>query len=170
MNKGKVVLIKMKEDEFPTKMSKNIMVTYWISKIWLACQIRGSKEDQPLRCNVFIDEVFQAPTSLKTLEYVLPQTRKFGLKFIFSTQYTEQLEDIFDTLVASGASFMLLTGSTEKDFNYFKSKFDKFEYEDLKDMEEFSAMCLIKYSKGYASFISKLPYDKDLDNKIQSIA
>ena len=53
---------------------------------------------------------------------------------------------------------MLLTGCTESDFKYFKGKLDNFEYEDLRDMEQYNALCLIKYSKGYASFISKLPY------------
>ena len=163
MNKGKIVLIKMKEDEFPTKMHKNIMVTYWISKVWLACQLRGSIQDKPLRTNIVIDEVFQAPTSMNMLNYILPQSRKFGCKFIFSSQETKQIDTIFDILEASGSSFMLLTGSTEKDFNYFKSKFTNFEYEDLRDMEQFSAMCLVKYSKGYSNFIVKLPYNKKLD-------
>jgi hypothetical protein len=52
---------------------------------------------------------------------------------------------------------MLLTGCTENDFKYFKNKLANFEYEDLRDMEQYSAMCLIKYSKGYSSFITKLP-------------
>lgn len=164
MNQGKVVLIKMKEDEFPTKMAKNILITYWVSKIWLACQIRGSKQDKPLRCNVLVDEVFQAPTSMNMLEYILPQSRKFGLKFVLTTQYMNQLDTIFNTLVASGSSFMLLKGSTEKDFNYFKNILSEFEYEDLRDMEQFSSLNIINYSKGYASFITKLPYDKKIDN------
>lgn len=163
MNQGKVVLIKMKEDEFPTKMAKNILITYWVSKIWLACQIRGSKQDKPLRCNVLIDEVFQAPTCMTMLEYILPQSRKFGLKFVLTTQYLNQLDTIFSSLVASGASFMLLKGSTEKDFNYFKNILSEFEYEDLRDMEQFSSLNIINYSKGYANFITKLPYDKRLD-------
>ena len=163
MNKGKVVLIKMRESDFPTKMQKNIMVTYWISKIWLSCQLRGSIQSQPLRTNVIIDEVFQAPTSMTILDYILPQSRKFGLKFIFSSQYTKQLDKLFNSLEASGSSFMLLTGSTESDFNYFKEKLTNFEYEDLRDMSQFSSMCLIKYSKGYSNFIVKLPYDSKLD-------
>lgn len=157
MDQGKIVLIKMKEGDFPTKMQKNILVTYWISKIWLATQIRGMKHDKPLRANILIDEVFQAPTSMKTLEYILPQSRKFGTKFIFSTQYMKQLDTIFETLEASGSSFMMLTGSTEDDFNHFKNKIESFEFEDLRDMEKFSSLNLIKYSGGYASFITKLP-------------
>ncbi|MDI9215918.1 hypothetical protein [Clostridium tertium] len=157
MDQGKVVLIKMREGDFPAKIQKNLLVTYFITKIWLASQLRGMLNDKPLRCNVIIDEIFQAPTSMDILEYILPQSRKFGCKFIFSTQYIAQLDKIFDTLEASGASFMMLTGSTEDDFNHFKSKLDNFEYEDLKDMEQFSSLNLIKYSKGYASFITKLP-------------
>jgi len=157
MEQNKVVLIKMKESDFPTKMIKNILVTYWVSKIWLATQMRGKLHERPLRCNVFTDEVFQAPTSMETLKYILPQSRKFGTKFIFSTQYLEQIEEIFDTLEASGSSFMLMRGSTEKDFNHFKGKLEEFEYEDLRDMDKFNSLNIIYYSEGYSSFISKLP-------------
>lgn len=158
MREGKVVLFKMKESEFPTKMIKNIMVTYLISKVWLASQLRGSKEDKPLRCNIIVDEVFQAPTCMQNLEYILPQARKFGTKFVFSTQYIKQLDAVFDTLEASGSSFMLLTGSTEGDFNKFKNKFEGYEYDDLYNLEKFHSLNLIKYSEGYSSFISALPY------------
>ncbi|ASN68320.1 hypothetical protein 10S11_58 [uncultured Caudovirales phage] len=157
MEEGKTILFKMKESDFPTKMSKNVLVTYLISKIWLASQFRGMKSDKPKRCNILIDEVFQAPTAMKKLEYILPQSRKFGCKFIFSTQYIRQLEKIFDTLEASGSSYMLLKGCLEDDFNHFKNKIDEFEFEDLKDMPQYSSMNLIYYSGGYASFISKLP-------------
>lgn len=157
MEQGKVILFKMREADFPTKMSKNILVTYLVSKIWLSCQLRGMKTEKPLRCNILIDEVFQAPTTMKKLEYILPQSRKFGCKFIFSTQYIRQLENIFDTLEASGSSYMLLKGCLEDDFNHFKNKLDNFEFEDLRDMEKFCSLNLIYYSKGYASFITKLP-------------
>ncbi|BFK81512.1 hypothetical protein I3900191A7_16570 [Clostridium baratii] len=157
MNKGETVLFKMRESDFPTKMAKNLLVTYIVSKVWLASQLRGMIDKKPLRCNVLIDEVFQAPTCMKKLEYILPQSRKFGCKFVFSTQYIRQLEGIFDTLEASGSSYMLLKGCLEDDFNHFRSKLEGFEYEDLRDMEQFSSLNLIYYSGGYSSFITKLP-------------
>ncbi|KGI36857.1 hypothetical protein [Clostridium tetani] len=157
MEEGKTVIIQMKESDFPTKMIKNTLVTYWISKIWLTSQLRGSLHEKPLRCNVIVDEIFQAPTCMKTLEYILPQCRKFGCKFIFSTQYIRQLDDIFDTLEASGSSYMLLKGCMEDDFNHLKSKLYNFEYEDLRDMKQWHSLNLVYYSKGYSSFISKLP-------------
>lgn len=161
MEENKVVLIKMKESEFPTKMIKNILVTYFMSKIWLSTQVRGGLTEKPSRCNVLVDEIFQAPTSMQTLKYILPQSRKFGTKFVFSTQYLDQLNEIFDTLEASGASFMLLRGCTERDFSHFKGKLDEFEYEDLRDMEKWSSLNIIYYSDGYSTFISKLPSPLD---------
>lgn len=157
MNEGKIVLLKMKESEFPTKMHKNMLVTYFVTKLWLASQLRGSKYSKPNRCNVLIDEVFQAPTCMKKLDYILPQSRKFGLKFFFTLQYANQLKGMFHSLMASGASFMLLTGCKQDDFNKFKDILGCFSYEDLRDMPKFHAMCLVKYSNGYARFISKLP-------------
>lgn len=157
MEQGKVVLIKMREDDFPSKMIKNVLVTYWISKIWLASQIRGSISDKPPRCNIVVDEIFQAPTCMKTLEYILPQSRKFGCKFIFSTQYIKQLDAIADVLEASGSSYMLLKGSLEDDFNHLNKKINGYEFEDLRDMDQYSSLNLIYYSKGYCTFITKLP-------------
>lgn len=161
MEAGKVVIIKMPQNEFPTKMIKNVLITYWLSKKWLSDQIRGSMHKQPLRTHTIVDEVFQAPTSFGILEYILPQSRKFGSKMLFSTQYTGQINPILDALVASGGSFMFLKGTSEEDFNKFKADFEEFEYEDLRDMNNNGkyrySLNLIYYSKGYASFISKLP-------------
>jgi hypothetical protein len=161
MEQGKVVIIKMLQDEFPTKMIKNVLITYWISKKWLSDQLRGKLYNQPKRSHTIIDEVFQAPTSFGLLEYILPQSRKFGSKMVFSTQYLDQIEPILDSLKASGGSFMLLKGASESDFNKLKSDIEDFEYEDLRDMNNDGryryALNLVYYSKGYASFISKLP-------------
>ncbi|MGN9163468.1 hypothetical protein [Clostridium sulfidigenes] len=44
------------------------------------------------------------------------KSRKFGCKFIFSTQYIKQLDAIADVLEASGSSYMLLKGSLEDDY------------------------------------------------------
>lgn len=157
MEKGKVVLIKMKEQDFPSKMIKNVLVTYWISKVWLASQLRGGLSEKPSRSNIIVDEVFQAPTSLKILEYIIPQARKFGCKFVFSTQFMIQLQKISDVLEACGSSYMMLKGCLESDFNHFKNKIIDYEFDDLREMPQYNSFNLIYYSKGYSSFITELP-------------
>lgn len=158
MREGKVVLIKMKDSDFNTRLQKNILVTYWISKVWLATQLRGAEMEKPSpRTNLIIDELFQAPTSLQMMEYILPQARKFALKPVISTHYIKQLDSIFNALVTSNGSFRLLRGCTESDFNYFKNKLDNYEYEDLRDMKQFHSLDLIYHESGYSSFITHIP-------------
>jgi hypothetical protein len=157
IDKNKVILIQMRDGDFSSKMQKNILVTFWITKIWLASQLRGLEQEKPNRCNFIIDEVFQAPTSLSILEYILVQARKFALKPILSVHYIRQISNIFEALVTSNGSFMLMKGCTEDDFKYLKNKIENLEYEDLRDMKPYNSMNLINYSDGYSSFITQLP-------------
>ena len=158
MDENKVLLIQLKDGDFPTKMQKNIIVTYLITKIWLASQLRGMEQKKPNRVNMIIDEVFQAPTALGILEYILVQARKFSLKPVLSLHYIRQIESIFEALLTSNGSFMLMKGCIEDDYNHFKNKIDNLEYEDLKDMKRYHSLNVIYDADGqYASFITKLP-------------
>jgi hypothetical protein len=158
LEKGKVIIFKMKQDSFK-KHAKNVITAFLLSKIWVATEIRGILNKRPKPTHIFVDEIFQTETAMKMLanDDILPQTRKFGCKFIFSCQYTNQIYMLLDTLIGAGASFMFLNGTSEKDFELFKNKLGDFEFEDIKNMGIYSSLNLIYYSGGYASFISKLP-------------
>lgn len=158
MDENKVILIQMRDGDFPSKMQKNILVTYWITKIWLASQLRGMEQKKPNRVNMIIDEVFQAPTAMNILEYILVQARKFSLKPILSIHYVEQVKQIFEALLTSNGSFMLMKGCAEDDYRYFNSKIENLEYEDLRDMKRYHSLNIIYTSLGnYSTFITKLP-------------
>ncbi|MBZ9633105.1 hypothetical protein [Clostridium sp. FP1] len=158
LEKGKTIIIRMPQDEFNIH-SKNIIVTFLLSKVWIATELRGKLNKQPKPTHICVDEIFQTKTAMKMLanHEILPQTRKFGCKFVLSCQYTDQIDCLIDTLEGAGSSFMLMGGTSEKDFKRFENKLENFEYEDLRDMPQYSSLNLIHYSKGYSSFISKLP-------------
>lgn len=161
LEKGKIIIIKMAQDEW-SERSKDVIVTFLVSKIWLSAEQRGKWNLRPRRCHIVIDEVFQCPTAMRMLskKNILPQTRKFGYKFIFSVQGLQQLGKLLPSLVDAGCTFMLLRGIKEEDFNLLKSKIEGFEYEDIRDMAKtykYPAFNLVNYSEGYSSFITKLP-------------
>lgn len=155
MNEGRVVLIKMPQAKF-NRQHRNILTTFFISKIWLACTIRGDTQDKPLRNHLIIDEIFDAPTSFKVLEDMLVQVRKFQLKLIFSAHYLNQIEPIREALKASGASYMLLQGTDKKNYKELESELQPYTVNDLLNLKQYNSLNLIKYSKGYATFISDL--------------
>lgn len=155
---GKTIIIRMPQDKF-SMHSKNVIVTFLLSKIWNATEIRGSWNLKPKPTHVIVDEIFQCKTAMKMLTdtEVLPQTRKFGAKFVLTCQFLKQIDIIADTIEGAGASFMLLGGTSEDDFKHFDNKLENFEFEDLRDMPQYSSLDLIYYTGGYSSFISKLP-------------
>ena len=155
MNQGKVILIKMPQAKF-SRYHRNILTTFFISKVWLACTIRGDEQDKPLRNHLIVDEIFDAPTSFNVLCDMLVQVRKFQLKLIFSAHYLSQIEPIREALKASGASYMLLQGTDKKNYKELESELQPFTVDDLINLKQYHSLNLIKYSKGYAKFISDL--------------
>ncbi|MHB9922699.1 hypothetical protein CGQ39_11710 [Clostridium botulinum] len=158
MDQGKVILIKMPEDSFNNQMVKNVLVTFFTSKIVLATKLRGALHDKPKRCNVFYDELYQAPTAENVICSVLSQLRKFGTKIVISAHYMNQLTpQLKNEIKASGASYMLLQGADKKNFEELKEEMKPYELEDLLNLKQFHSLNLMRYEKGYAKFITKLP-------------
>lgn len=158
MEEGKTILIKMPEDKFNNIMVKNVLVTFFTSKIVLSTKLRGALHEEPSRCNVFFDELYQAPTAEGIICSVLSQLRKFGTKIIISAHYMDQLSTkLKQEIKASGASYMLLQGADKKNFDELKEELNPYELEDLLKLEQFNSLNLIRYKKGYAKFITKLP-------------
>jgi hypothetical protein len=160
MDEGKTVLIKMPEDKFYSKMVKNIIGTFFTSKIVLCAKIRGSKSDKPSRVNVFYDEIDQAPTTEIVLNESITQLRKFGIKVVIATHSKAKLNSVFaDNLIQAGASVMLLKGCNDTQWKEFKSilEHEGFDLEDLLNLKEHHSLNIIYYENGRACFITKLP-------------
>lgn len=159
MDEGKIIVVKMPQEYFSTPYSKNVIVTYLFTKIWSASLIRGSRELKPKRFHTIVDEIFQAKTSMKLLkeQEILPQTRKFGQRFVFSCQYLGQIEVINQTLKSAGASYQLLKGSGKANFDEFKDELYPYTLEDLESLPQYSALNIINFEKGRAKFVTKLP-------------
>lgn len=158
MNQGKVILIKLKESEYYDTLSKNILVTFFITKIWLSSLLRNTSDCK--RCTVIIDEIFQTPMAQRLVGKQLVQSAKFNLKYIFTLHYLNQLApDTKESLKSANASYVLISGCDKKAFKELEEEFNENEYflSDLQNLEQHYALHLIKTSKSYASFITKLP-------------
>lgn len=164
MNQGKVILIEMPENDYPVKQTKNILVTYFISRIWIASQVRGGLGITPTRCHCLIDELFQAPTAEGVLSDILVEARKFQLKFVLSCHYLSQLR-IQQSVKGSGGSYVLFKGADKKNFKELKEELDPFEVEDLQNLDPFHCMSFIRCGlRKDVALITDL-YDPAYDNQ-----
>ncbi len=157
MNERKVVLIKIPHKSFKSKMLKDLMCVFYLSKIWLAKQ----EADKTIQTEVFINELHQSPHSQLLLEDILVEHRKYNLTFTFAMHYLDQLTTkCKKSIMSSGASFLLISGCDPKAYDDLETYFSKDGYteEDLAELDRYNALCLIKNEEqGYSSFICKLP-------------
>lgn len=158
MDKGKVILIKMPADKFRSAHTRNVLTTFFISKIWLACNIRGVRHKKPLRYHLMLDEIFQAPTAYKPLSNILRECRKFQLRLVFTAHQLADLGDLQSGLKSAGASYMLMQKTDKANFKYLEQEFSQhgFTVDDLLNLRRYHALNLVSYSKGYAAYESDL--------------
>jgi hypothetical protein len=161
IQKNQLICIKMPEDMFNTDTERDIYTTYWISKVWLALQIRASliPKDKRKTVNLIIDELYQVENTEEFLSDKFNRLSKFRLKPIVSCHYLGQLKHMRKELSGANASYMLLSGCDKANFTELKDELKPFELESLLNLPKHHSLNLIKNDtgSGYGKFITKLP-------------
>lgn len=160
MQKNQLIVIKMPEHMFSTDSERDIYTTYWITKLWLALQIRGHRipdRSKLKKVNLVIDELYQVKHTEKFLRDKLSRLPKFGIKPIISCHYLQQINHIREELRSANASYLLISGSDKKNYGELKEELYPYEQEDLLHLPRHHSLNLIKSEEGYGKFITKLP-------------
>jgi hypothetical protein len=150
----------MPESKFPTQGERDIATTYWITKIWLALQIRADKirnKKERRKVNIVIDEIYQVDNCEKFMTSKLSQIAKFICKPIISCHYINQLAHMRKELRSANTSYMLIAGCDKDNYKELKDELYPFTAEDLANMKPYHAMNYVKCRDGYSRFITKLP-------------
>lgn len=158
LEQNKVILIKVPESKFPSKMIRNIIATFFLSKVWLAKQILATRK-QP-KTFILFDEFYKCYNCQLLYQDIFVEARKFDLVSIVALHYLNQLtQQCKESLKASGTSYLLLQGADVKAYQDLKSNLIAFGYEeeDLLNLDRYSALALMKTSKNYSAFVVNLP-------------
>ena len=161
IQKNRLIVIKMPQRMFLTDNEKDVYVTYWLTKLWLALQIREEQigdRKKMTKVNLIIDELYQVQHAEKFLTKKLSQLPKFNLKPIISCHYLNQIKIIREELRSANASYMLLSGCDKKNFDELESELYPYQEEDLLGLPRYHSLNLIKCNGGYGRFITKLPH------------
>lgn len=156
MKQNKVILIKIPEQYFKSKMIRNVIATYFLNKVWISKQIDCSTHTE-----LFFDEIHQCYNCQLLMQNILVECRKFQLTPTLALHYLDQLTPkCKNSVLASGSSYLLLQGCDVKAFKELSTYFEKDGYSeiDLAELDRYNALCLIKNEDaGYSSFIARLP-------------
>jgi len=153
MGKSQVICIRIPDSMFPTLTDKDVYCTYWITKIWLALQLRKSD----IKVNIVVDELYQVPHCQDFIRSKLSQMAKYHAKMIISAHYLEQIPIIRNELKAANSSYILISGADKDNYKELKDELQPYTVDDLLCLKRYHALCLIKIADGYARFTVKLP-------------
>lgn len=156
MNEGKIVLVKLRQSAFKTAWVKDVLCTYYLSRVWLATLIRGQQE-RPRITHVITDEIHQLSNAATVISEHITESRKFGVSYVFSCQFLQQFRELLYGVQGAGAHYMLLSGTHKSNFTALKEECGGFEIEELLELPEYHSFNLIQLPGGYERFISKLP-------------
>ena len=156
INEGKVILVKIPAKRF-SKTMRSLLATFFLQKIWISKE-QGATETQT---ELFINEIHQSYHCQLLMEDILVECRKFNLTPTLAMHYLSQgTKKLKESILASGSSFLLLSGCDKKAYDELKHYFEKDGYSenDLVELERYHALCLIKNEEtSYSSFVAKLP-------------
>lgn len=154
MDDGKVILIQMPENVFTNKQVKDTIVTYFMSRIWLATLQRKNTDKI---VHIITNEIHQVPTAAKLVANIITEPRKFGVDFYFTVHYLRQLKALQSAIQSAGVSYMLLAGTEKDNLFSLQQEISPFTVEEGLKLKRFHSLNIISYGNQYAKFISKLP-------------
>lgn len=160
MQKSQLICLRMPETMFSTDGERDVYTTYWMTKLWLALQIREQQvgdRSKLVKVNLVIDELYQVENTQKFISDKLSRLAKFGCKPIISAHYMNQIKHIRDELRSANASYMIISGADKQNFKELASELYPYTEDDLLNLKRFHSLNSIKYGGGYATFITKLP-------------
>jgi hypothetical protein len=160
LQKPQLICLRMPEALFNTDAERDVYCTYWMTKLWLALQLRAEKfkdKGDRIKVNLFIDELYQVNHTEEFLTEKLSRLAKFRLKPIISCHYLNQIKGIREELRSANASYMLLSGCDKQNYNELKEELEPYEMSDLLKLPRYHSLNLLKCKDGYSKFITKLP-------------
>lgn len=156
MEQGKTVLVRIPQTVFPSMKIRDLLVTYFVGRIWLSAQIRQQRPDQRLSY-VLVDEVHQIPGCANYLKDYITEFRRHRLSFLFAIHFLKQFKDLLDAIKNAGSSFLILAGCGKDNIQMLKEEIAPFTVEDALKLKAFHSLNIINYGNEYAKFITQLP-------------
>lgn len=156
IEEGKSIFIHIPQTKFPNQNTRDILTTFFISRIWLAVQLRENNKDARL-CNVIFDEVHQVPTTARFLSNHITEFRRHRLGLILSCHYLKQMRDLLTALKSSGASYVLIAGTEKENLEALKEEILPFTIEEGMKLKPHTSINVVNYGNQYAKFIASLP-------------
>ena len=156
IQEGKSIFIMIPQNLFPNPRTRDIITTYYITRIWLAAQIREDNSNSKL-CNLIFDEVHQMPNTASFISEHVNEFRRHRLGLTISCHYLAQFKALEEALLSKRTNYIICQGTQKDNVKKLAEEIAPFTLDDLSKLKLHEAICSINYISGRHNFIGKLP-------------
>ncbi len=153
---GKSVFIMIPQNLFPNPKTRDIITTYYMTRIWLAAQIREDNSDSRL-CNLIFDEVHQMPNTASFIAQHVNEFRRHRLGLTISCHYLAQFKELEEAMLSKRTNYIICQSTQKDNVKKLQEEIAPFTLDDLSGLKAHEAICSINYPSGRYNFIGKLP-------------
>ena len=156
IQEGKSIFIMIPQNLFPNPKTRDIITTYFVTRIWLAVQIREDNSNSRL-CNLIFDEVHQMPNSASFVAEHVNEFRRHRLGLTISCHYLGQFASLEEAMLSKRTNYIICQGTQKDNVKKLQEEISPFTLDDLSKLKLHEAICSINYTSGRYNFIGKLP-------------
>lgn len=156
IQEGKSIFIMIPQNLFPNPKTRDIITTYFVTRIWLAAQIREDNSDSRL-CNLIFDEVHQMPNTASFIAEHVNEFRRHRLGLTISCHYLGQFAALEEAMLSKRTNYIICQGTQKDNVKKLKEEIAPFTLDDLAKLKLHEAICSINYTSNRHNFIGKLP-------------
>lgn len=156
IREGKSIFIMIPQNRFPNEMIRDVLTTYFLSRLWVTVQLRKDNKNSRL-CNVIFDEVAQVPTTARFLAEHITELRRHRLGILTTAHYLKQFKELLTAFKSAGSSYMLLAGTEKENLEILKEEIAPFTIEEGLKLKQHTTLNIINYGSEYAKFIARQP-------------
>jgi len=156
IQEGKSVFIMIPQNLFPNPKTRDVITTYFMTRIWLAAQIREDNSNSRL-CNLIFDEVHQMPNTASFIAQHVNEFRRHRLGLTISCHYLAQFRELEEAMLSKRTNYIICQSTQKDNVKKLAEEIAPFTLDDLSGLKLHEAICSINYPSGRINFIGKLP-------------
>ena len=155
IDENKIVFIQIPQTEFTDDCVRDILTTFFCTKLWLTCQTRKGK--QLKLTHLLLDEVKMIPNTSEFLAKYITQFRRHKLSTLFACHNLNQFKHALSSINSSGLNLFILSGVKREAVRAVEDDLVRFSWDEIKELKPRHALVTTTYNNEKFEFVIYLP-------------
>lgn len=154
INDDKIVFIQIPQTEFTDDSTRDILTTFFATKLWMTCQSRRGKDLK--LTHLLLDEVRMIPNTSNFLSTHITEFRRHRLSTLFACHNLNQFQNALSSINSSGSNLFIMSGVKREAIKCIEDDLVNFDWDEIKDLKKRQALVTTNYDAERYEFVVSL--------------